>query len=105
MLTQASRQLRRDCSVPIWRPCVGHCSSRASRMRSELERQVLRYRDVDYNIMQGIDRNFWKWSVAMNDSVRSGQAGTKAEAIRAAERAIDQALARKKLRLVRPEQN
>ena len=65
----------------------------------------MKYRDVDYKIMQGIDRNLWKWSVTINDAIRSGHAGTKPEAIKAAERAIDHALAPKKLRLIRPEPN
>ena len=60
---------------------------------------------MDYKIIQGIDRNLWIWSVTINDAMRSGQAGTKPEAIKGVERAIDKALAPRKLRLVRPEQN
>ncbi len=45
----------------------------------------------------------WKWSLSVADVVIRGQAATKSEAVAEAERAIDRALAPKKLRLVRRE--
>jgi hypothetical protein len=63
----------------------------------------LRHRDIDYTIVQGLGRQLWKWTVTINGMTVRGQAATKSEAIADAERAIDRALAPKKLRLVRPE--
>jgi hypothetical protein len=63
----------------------------------------MKYRGLEYTIVQGIGRHVWKWSVAFDaDHSASGQAMTKAEAVSEAERAIDRALAAKKLRLVPP---
>jgi hypothetical protein len=61
----------------------------------------MQHRDIDYSVVQGIGRHVWKWSVSFNaDHQVAGQEMTKAEAISRAERAIDRALAAKKLRLV-----
>ena len=63
----------------------------------------MKHRDIDYSVVQGIGRNVWKWSVAFDaDHRTAGQEMTKAAAVSAAERAIDRALAAKKLRLVSP---
>ena len=43
--------------------------------------------------------------VALKGKALTGQAATKAEAVAEAERAIDRALAPKKLKLVRPERD
>jgi hypothetical protein len=63
----------------------------------------LKYRDVEYTVVQGIGRQLWKWGFALEGKGFTGQAATKAEAVAEAERAIDRALAPKKLKLVRPE--
>jgi hypothetical protein len=63
----------------------------------------LKYRDVEYTVVQSIERQLWKWSLSLEGVFLRGQAATKAEAVTGAERAIDRALARKKVRLVRPE--
>ena len=60
----------------------------------------MKYRDIDYTVVQGIGRQLWKWSVSFDANPARGQAATKSEAVAEAERAIDRALARKKLRLV-----
>jgi hypothetical protein len=61
----------------------------------------MRHRDIEYSVVQGIGRHVWKWSVSFDADHRvAGQVMTKAEAISRAERAIDRALAAKKLRLV-----
>jgi hypothetical protein len=62
----------------------------------------MRYRDIEYTVAQGIGRQLWKWSVSFDANPVRGQAATKSEAVAEAERAIDRALAPKKLRLVPP---
>ena len=63
----------------------------------------MKYRDTEYTVVQGIERQVWKWSVSFDTGVSvSGQAAIKSEAVEKAERAIDRALAPKKLRLVPP---
>ena len=69
----------------------------------------MRYREVELSVVQGIGRQLWKWSVSFDSNhsatgqAATGQAATKREALAEAERAIDRALAPKKLRLVPPE--
>jgi hypothetical protein len=64
----------------------------------------LKYRDVEYTVVQGLGRQLWKWGLRWSRKVVTGQAATKAEAVAEAERAIDRTiLASKKLKLVRPE--
>jgi hypothetical protein len=65
----------------------------------------LKHRDVEYTVVQGIERQLWKWGFALEGKAVTGQAATKAEAVAEAERAIDRALASKKLKLVRPERD
>jgi hypothetical protein len=65
----------------------------------------LKYRDVEYTVVQGIERQLWKWAISVDGIFIKGQAVTKAAAVAAAERAIDRAHAQKKLRLVRPERD
>ena len=61
----------------------------------------MKHRDIEYAVVQGIGGHVWKWSGAFSaDHRAAGQAMTKAEAISQAERAIDRALAAKKLRLI-----
>jgi hypothetical protein len=66
-------------------------------------RLMMRYRDIEYSLVQGIGRHLWKWSASVAGVVITGQAATKSEAVAEAERAIDRALApKRKLRLVPP---
>jgi hypothetical protein len=65
----------------------------------------LKYRDFEYTIVQGIRRQLWKWGFAHEGKALTGQAATKAAAVAEAERAIDRALAPRKLKLVRPERD
>src|SRR5258705_12513636 len=61
----------------------------------------MKYRDIEYTVVQGIGRHLWKWSVSLDTGVSAGgQAVTRSEAVANAERAIDRALASKKLRLM-----
>ena len=63
---------------------------------------MMRYRDIEYTVVQGIERGVWKWSASVAGAVIMGQAATKSEAVAAAEKAIDRALAAQKVRLVPP---
>ena len=63
----------------------------------------MRYRDVNYTVVQGEGRQLWKWSFALHDKPHTGEAATKAEAVSQAERAIDRALAFGKLSVIRQE--
>ena len=63
----------------------------------------MKYRDIEYTLVQGIGGNIWKWSVAFEEIKIRGQAKTKADAVKDAERAIDRKLAPKRLRLVKPD--
>jgi hypothetical protein len=63
----------------------------------------MEYRDIEYSVVQGIARGVWKWSASVADVVITGQAHSKSEAVVAAEKAIDRALAPKKAPLVPPE--
>jgi hypothetical protein len=60
----------------------------------------MKYRDIEYTVVQGLGRQLWKWGFALETKAVTGQAATKAEAVAEAQRAIDRALAPKKLRLV-----
>jgi len=62
----------------------------------------MKYREVEYSVVQGIERQVWKWAVSFDANTATGQAATKAEAVAEAERAIDRALAQKRVRLVPP---
>jgi len=61
---------------------------------------MMRHRDIEYSLVQGLGRHLWKWSASVADVVITGQAATKSEAAAEAEKAIDRALAPKKTRLV-----
>ena len=63
----------------------------------------MRYRDIEYTVVQGIERRVWKWSASVACVMIMGQAATKSDAVAAAEKAIDRALALNKVRLITPE--
>jgi hypothetical protein len=56
----------------------------------------MKYRDIEYTIVQGIERGVWKWTASVAGVVIMGQAGIKSEAVAAAKKAIDRALASKR---------
>jgi hypothetical protein len=58
--------------------------------------------DIKYTVVQSIQRGIWKWTVSVAGVMVMGQASSRAEAVAAAEKAIDRALATKKVRLVPP---
>jgi hypothetical protein len=59
---------------------------------------MMRYRDIEYSLVQGLGPHLWKWSAS--HVVITGQAHGKSAAVVEAEKAIDRALAPKKTRLV-----
>jgi hypothetical protein len=63
----------------------------------------MEYRGAEYTVVQGIKPGVWKWSASVADVLVMGQAQTKSEAVARVEKAIDRALALKKVRLVPPE--
>ena len=64
---------------------------------------MMKYRDIEYSVVQGIERGVWKWKASVAGVVITGQEAIKSGAVIAAEKAIDRALALKKVRLVPPE--
>ena len=69
---------------------------------------MMKYRDIEYTVIEytvieGIGRHLWKWSASVADVVITGQALSKTAAVAEAEKAIDRALALKKVRLVPPQ--
>ena len=61
---------------------------------------ALKHRGLEYTVVQGLGRQLWRWGFVLEGKAVTGQAATKAEAVAEAERAIDRALAPKKLKLV-----
>jgi hypothetical protein len=63
----------------------------------------MRYRDIEYTIVQGIGRDIWKWTVSLDPNhTATGTAAIKSAAVAEAERTIDRALTLRRLRLVQP---
>ena len=63
----------------------------------------MKYRGIEYSVVQSVGRHVWKWSVSLDTGVSvGGRTASKSEAVAEAERVIDRALAPKKLRLVQP---
>jgi hypothetical protein len=58
-----------------------------------------------FNVLGFPDPLQTKWAFVLEARAVTGQAATKAEAVAEAERAIERALAAKKLKLVRPERD
>jgi hypothetical protein len=65
----------------------------------------MKYREIVYAIVEGIGSHMWKWSAFVGGAVITGQAHRKQAAMVSAEKAIDRALAIKKVRLVPPERS
>jgi hypothetical protein len=61
----------------------------------------MRYRDIEYTVVQGIKRGVWKWSTSVAGTVVSGKEPSKAAAVVAVEKAIE-ALVSKRVRPVQP---
>ena len=62
----------------------------------------MEYRGKELSVVQGLD-TMWKWSApGLVGQTKSGKAENHAAGVKAAQRAIDRALAPKKKRLVPP---
>jgi hypothetical protein len=79
-------------------PCAGRDVFRKSAAHDEIS-------DIEYTVLQGIERGVWKRSASVAGVVITGQAAIKSKAVDAAEKAIDRALAAKRVRLVPPDDN
>jgi hypothetical protein len=60
----------------------------------------MRYRGVEYTVVQGIERGIWKWPVYAEGVVVTGNEQTRSAAVTAAEKAIDWAI---KMRTIPPQ--
>jgi hypothetical protein len=65
----------------------------------------MKYRGIEYGIVEGTGGHMWRWSTLIGGTVKTGQAHSKQAAMAAAEKAIDRALAIQKIRLVPPERS
>jgi hypothetical protein len=52
----------------------------------------MKYRGVEYAVVQGIERGVWKWSASVEGVVVTGNEQTRPAAVIAAEKAIDRML-------------
>lgn len=62
----------------------------------------MEHRGIEYRIIQGIERGFWKWSVETEAGTKSGTSDSKGAAVVAAKRTIDNALNPKMRKLSPP---
>jgi len=56
------------------------------------------YRGIKYSVVQGIGRYRWKWAATISGTEISGDGITRDDAISNAERAIDRAIQRHRLK-------
>ena len=52
----------------------------------------MEYRGIEYRVIQGIKRGFWKWSVDTAAGTRAGTSDSRDTAVSAAKRTIDRLL-------------
>jgi hypothetical protein len=52
----------------------------------------MEYRGIEYRVIQGIKRGFWKWSVESAEGTRAGTSDSRDTAVSAAKRTIDRLL-------------
>jgi hypothetical protein len=62
----------------------------------------MRFRDIEYSVVQGIKRGLWKWSTSIEGTVVSGKEPSKAAAVVTVEKTIDRALDSKTALPVQP---
>jgi hypothetical protein len=60
------------------------------------------HRGIEYRVIQGVQPRTWTWEILLPDGTRTGQSKSKLEAVRAAERVIERALAPARKPLVAP---
>jgi hypothetical protein len=61
----------------------------------------MEYRGIEYSIVQGIERDTWKWTVTSPTISKSGRARSKSEAAEEVEHMIDVMRAPKQRRFMR----
>jgi hypothetical protein len=49
---------------------------------------MMKYRDIEYSVVQGMERHVWKWRASVAGLVITGQAAIKSEAVNAAEKSV-----------------
>ena len=49
----------------------------------------MEHRGLEYRVIQGISRSYWKWSVDIDTGTKTGTSKSRDAAARAAKRAID----------------
>ena len=59
---------------------------------------AMRYRGIEYSVVQGIERHHWKWAATVSGTKISGYGSTRDEAIGNAEKAIERALQRQRFK-------
>jgi hypothetical protein len=52
----------------------------------------MKYRGIEYTVVQGIERGVWPWSASVTNLLIMGNAPNRPAAVAAAERAINKAL-------------
>ena len=57
-----------------------------------LKQERMEYRGVEYRVIQGIKRGFWKWAVDTAAGTRVGTSDSRDSAVSAAKRTIDRLL-------------
>jgi hypothetical protein len=62
----------------------------------------MKYRGIEYTVVQGIERGVWPWSTSVANLLVMGKATNRPAAVAAAERAINKALTPVKRRLRPP---
>jgi hypothetical protein len=58
---------------------------------------MMKYRDTEYALVRGVERDTWKWSASVAGVVITGEESARSSAAAAAERAIDRALSSLKM--------
>ena len=58
----------------------------------------MRYRGIEYSVVQGIERHLWKWAATVAGTKISGQGSTRDEAIEKAKKAIARAIQKQRFK-------
>ena len=56
------------------------------------------YREIEYSVVQGIERRLWKWAATVSGTNISGQGSTRDEAIDKAKKAIARAIEKQRFK-------
>src|SRR3954449_537923 len=69
----------------LWfvQPTSGTCFSVSSlEKRAGLNEHLMRYREIDYTVVQGLEGQVWKWEVSIETNHLRGKAATRPEPIK-----------------------